>query len=958
MRKILISATLAGLLVAACGDDSSTGGGGNNTGGGGENTGAGGTSTGGAPTGGAPTGGGGEQPGGGGTGGMPMVVCGDGSIEAGEDCDDSNTANGDGCSANCGVESGFTCIGEPSDCSSECGDGLVASDEDCDDDDTDAGDGCSDTCTVENGWSCMGEPSVCMTGCGDGIVAGTETCDDMNAVADDGCTSCAVDVGFVCNGMPSVCELAGSCANPIVASNGFAFQVADPSLYGDDLTLTDASCVESTDMGPKPDLVFSVALAAGDTLQVADSGSVDTIMHVTQACSNMEVCLESFDGFPQANEIDPGLVFRATAAGTYTVIVDSWSFAPTEDLDLLFTISPCGDGAIGPGEVCDDSDAMGGDGCSATCEIEPGYACTGEPSVCTLLCGNGTIDAGEQCDDSDAMGGDGCSASCQVEPGFLCNGVPSVCSPIPAATCAAPIVASDGFVLSGTNFGAFGDDLDFPDATCADVAGATFDSADAVFSINLTAGQRMRIRNNAAQPDLDTVIQALGTTCAGSIACLGEFDDPEATGLSYVAATSGTHYFVVEAYSAMAPAGDNFSIQFDVATCGDGVIELGEPCDDANINPNDGCSATCNVEPGFMCMGTPSVCTGTPAANCANPILVTSNAFTYAGADIKAFGDTENYNAGTGCLDVSTTPPSGFDIVFRVDAAAGENIRVRELGALDAVFHIFTQPTCGAGVACAASADAGETTGITYTAPAAGPVFIAVESWGNPMGAAAAFDIRIDRSICGNGTVEGSETCDDGNTTPGDGCSATCQTQAGFICEGAPSTCFNVSACGNDILCYLGPCAGGTIVQGSAMGLPVAIPDNQPMGGANLTIPVAATGTVRRMAMRFTATHTWVEDVDVFLTPPGGMPLDVCTDNGGSGDNFGNMTQGTFFRDGAGASIVGATAPFAGVFRPEQPFSTFTNTSVNGNWSLRVADDTSTDTGSVTGWDLAFCVNP
>jgi hypothetical protein len=70
------------------------------------------------------------------------------------------------------------------------------------------------------------------------------------------------------------------------------------------------------------------------------------------------------------------------------------------------------------------------------------------------------------------------------------------------------------------------------------------------------------------------------------------------------------------------------------------------------------------------------------------------------------------------------------------------------------------------------------------------------------------------------------------------------------------------------------------------------------------------------------------------------------------------MTQGTFFRDGAGASIVGATAPFAGVFRPEQPFSTFTNTSVNGNWSLRVADDTSTDTGSVTGWDLAFCVNP
>jgi fibro-slime domain-containing protein len=35
--------------------------------------------------------------------------CGNGNVEAGEDCDDGNLASGDGCSATCKVETGFTC---------------------------------------------------------------------------------------------------------------------------------------------------------------------------------------------------------------------------------------------------------------------------------------------------------------------------------------------------------------------------------------------------------------------------------------------------------------------------------------------------------------------------------------------------------------------------------------------------------------------------------------------------------------------------------------------------------------------------------------------------------------------------------------------------------------------------------------------------------------------------------
>jgi len=42
---------------------------------------------------------------------------------------------------------------------------------------------------------------------------------------------------------------------------------------------------------------------------------------------------------------------------------------------------------------------------------------------------------------------------------------------------------------------------------------------------------------------------------------------------------------------------------------------------------------------------------------------------------------------------------------------------------------------------------------------------------------------------CGGGVIDGVETCDDGNTTDGDGCTVECQIEAGFVCNGVPSLC-------------------------------------------------------------------------------------------------------------------------------------------------------------------------
>jgi cysteine-rich repeat protein len=57
--------------------------------------------------------------------------------------------------------------------------------------------------------------------------------------------------------------------------------------------------------------------------------------------------------------------------------------------------------------------------------------------------------------------------------------------------------------------------------------------------------------------------------------------------------------------------------------CGDGIVSLGEECDDHNVVPGDGCSATCTVEECWQCTGKPSTCTpldaNTPCAADGDP---------------------------------------------------------------------------------------------------------------------------------------------------------------------------------------------------------------------------------------------------------------------------------------------------------------------------------------------------
>lgn len=89
----------------------------------------------------------------------------------------------------------------------------------------------------------------------------------------------------------------------------------------------------------------------------------------------------------------------------------------------------------------------------------------------------------------------------------------------------------------------------------------------------------------------------------------------------------------------------------------------------------------------------------------------------------------------------------------------------------------------------------------------------------------AGVDVRMIANLCGNGVIDQGEQCDDGNTKDGDGCSATCQIEATWLCPAPGQPCIPcgtnacdagpVGYCGDGILqtnlgeeCDLGPLNG------------------------------------------------------------------------------------------------------------------------------------------------------
>lgn len=133
-----------------------------------------------------------------------------------------------------------------------------------------------------------------------------------------------------------------------------------------------------------------------------------------------------------------------------------------------------------------------------------------------------------------------------------------------------------------------------------------------------------------------------------------------------------------------------------------------------------------------------------------------------------------------------------------------------------------------------------------------------------------------------------------------------------------------------------------------------------------LELPVTFTEdlVINKVALSFHMTHTNDDDIDARLVAPDGTVVDIVTDIGSSGDNYGtactpDSARSTFESD---ATTVppdsSASAPFDGTWRPEGDLTVLRGMSSSGTWNLRVNDDVSgsTNIGTVRCWSLFLTV--
>ena len=106
------------------------------------------------------------------------------------------------------------------------------------------------------------------------------------------------------------------------------------------------------------------------------------------------------------------------------------------------------------------------------------------------------------------------------------------------------------------------------------------------------------------------------------------------------------------------------------AICGDGIVVAPfETCDTGNTTGSDGCSATCLVEPGWSCVGTPSVCT---------PVASNKQITSFAFLTVANPGLSSNVLATINGSTISATVPFGTNLSALVASFAmtGASARV------------------------------------------------------------------------------------------------------------------------------------------------------------------------------------------------------------------------------------------------------------------------------------------
>jgi len=328
--------------------------------------------------------------------GNTNALCGDGTLDSGEQCDDgaqNSDSEPDACRTDCRFP--------------YCGDGVVdpLGSEECDDGGDVLGDGCDDSCQVETGWDCSA--GTCEEICGDGLAVGDEICDGDD-LRSETCISIGQAAGQLACNQSCDWDTTG-CVGGFVCGDG----TQDPGEGCDDGNVDGCDgCAADCHVERCGDFVIECAEVCDDGNSVSGDGcSADCLSDET--CGN-------------------GIV--DTAAGE---VCDDGAQSATCDADC--TAPQCGDGElnIAAGEVCDDGNTANGDACSADCqtvtcpstsscvEEAPGtwqgpvalhHGVAGDPfPTCPVGYPTPEIDL---LDGLQALGG--CTCGCDTAAGFTC----------------------------------------------------------------------------------------------------------------------------------------------------------------------------------------------------------------------------------------------------------------------------------------------------------------------------------------------------------------------------------------------------------------------------------------------------------------------------------------------------------------------------------------------------------
>ena len=560
--------------------------------------------------------------------------------------------------------------------------------------------------------------------CGNGELEPGEFCDDGNTADDDGCSGdcTAVDPDYDCSAVGETCEKVVICGDGVLQGDEAC---DDKNTEDGDGCAADCSAVEDGWACVRPGQPCVAVSVCGNG--VRERG---------EACDDGQTPPAGNDGCDAQCQIEAGY------------------YCPNPGASCVQQV--CGDGVRTPAEACDDHNTASNDGCSSTCVVEDGWHCN---SVgCKPECGDGLLRGTEECDDNNATGGDGCSTGCKEEPFFTCTQAsPSVCSSSIACgnNKVEPGEVCDPPGQNGCKAGckSFNPDTANP-AVCGNSVIEDTETCDPP-AVGNGCSAACKVENGWTCPQAGVCFA--NPACGDSVVQAGEGCDPPAVGNGCSAACK------VEGGWTCVGLGPSTCVK---PVCGNGVIDPGEQCDDkTNTATQDGCSA-CVIGTGWSCPTPGAVC----IPKCGDGIKVGTEQCDDGPAN-RASGDGCN----AGCkLEVGFSCPT---------------VNAKCVAAVCGDKSVDTGEGCDDGGLCFGGSVAG--TACTKDANCTGGGLcktVAGDGCGptcQPEPTVTVGPTPTVNVFCGDGLKTGTEVCDDGNTTDGDGCQGDCKSVTpGWTCSG------------------------------------------------------------------------------------------------------------------------------------------------------------------------------